>query len=235
MFIAGPMSTGGGAVYGSNQPARGPSLSNRVGTSPVDIGGPHDILAPHELGDPAFRDAFDAFALASYELDALRRVARSNGTYYRGSVTFDSGHPLPNGIVFVDAVDGQDATAATPDGAFARVAVVGSAASGRGNTFDGWLIVNGSLAISGPVQINGLVYALGDIQHTPTGPGRVEGQMIAAHVRHGAATRISGSGPSGHSVIRMNCAHVQNGGAATGFVPQTWSVVPGSYTERSSP
>jgi hypothetical protein len=235
MFTAGPMTTGGGAVYGSNQPVSGPSQPNRVSSSPADVGGPHDILAPGGLDDPAFRDAFDAFALAGYELDALRRLARSTGTYYRGSVTFDAGHRLPNGIVFVDTVDGQDATSAGPDGAFASVTVVGSAASGSGNTFDGWLIVNGSLAISGPVQINGLVYAIGDIQHTPTGAGRVDGQMIAAHVRHGAATRISGSGPIGQAVIRMNCAHVKNGGAGTGFLPQTWSMVPGSYTEQSAP
>ena len=235
MFTAGPMSMGGGAVYGSNQPATGPSHSNRVSTSPADVGGPHDILAPGGLDDPAFRDAFDAFALATYELDALRRLARSHGTYYRGSVTFDSGHRLPNGIVFVDTVDGQDPSSATPDAAFASVTVVGSAASGAGNTFDGWLVVNGTLAISGPVQLNGLVYAIGDIQHTPTGAGRVEGQMIAAHVRTGAVTRVSGTGPTGHAVIRMNCAYVKNGGAGTGFVPQTWSVVAGSYTEQGAP
>ena len=234
-FTASPMSTSGGAVFGSNQPASGPSLSNRVGPSPADAGGPYDILAPGGPDDPAFQEIFDAFALAGDELDGLRRLARSNGTYYRGSVTFDAGHRLPNGVVFVDTVDGQDATSADPVGAAPEVTVVGSAASGGSNTFDGWLIVNGSLAISGPIQINGLVYAIGDIQHMPTGPGRVEGQVIAAHVRPGQATRIAGSSPAGHTVIRMNCAHVKYGGAGAGFVPQTWSVMPGSYTEQGSP
>ena len=235
MFSAGPVSMTGGVVYGSNQPASGPNHSNRVSSSPADIGGPYDILAPGGSDDPALREAFDGFALAPDELDGLRRLARSNGTYYRGSVSFDSAHRLPSGIVFVDTADGQDASSATPDAAATRVTVAGSAASGPGNVFDGWLIVNGSLAISGPIQMNGLVYAIGDIQHAPSGPGRLEGQMIAAHVGSGPATRIAGSGPAGHAVIRMNCAYVKNGGGGAGFVPQTWSILPGSYSEQGSP
>jgi hypothetical protein len=232
-FAAGPTHTHGGAiVYGSTQPASGPHRSNRVSTRPGDVGGPHDIMEPGGPDDAPFRDAFDAFAFTGYELDALRTLARNNDTYYRGSVTFDSVHRLPSGVVFADTVDGQDATASTPDGALARVTVLDGAASGEGNTYDGWLIVNGSLAIRGSVQMNGLVYAVDDILYTPTGQGRIEGQVIATHRQTRAATRITASGIPGHAVIRMNCAFVKNGGSGTGFVPQTWSVVPGSYTER---
>jgi hypothetical protein len=226
-FAAGPTTTDGGVVvYGSTQPAYAPSLSNRVSTRLVDVGGPHDIIEPGGPDDARFREAFDAFAFTGYELDALRILARNNGTYYRGSVTFDSGYRLPSGIVFVDAADGE--AASTPGGPLARV----TAASGEGNTFDGWLIVNGSLAITGPLHVNGLVYALDDILYAASETGRVEGQVIAAHSRNGAVTRIAGGGIPGRPVIRMNCAHVKKGGAGTGFVPQTWSVAPGSYTER---
>jgi hypothetical protein len=229
-FAAGPTHTHGGAiVYGSTQPASGAHRSNRVSTRPGDVGGPHDIIEPGGADDAPFRDAFDAFAFMGYELDTLRTLARNNGTYYRGSVTFHSGHRLPSGIVFVDT-----ATASTPDGALTRVTVLDGAASGEGNTYDGWLIVDGSLAISGSVQMNGLVYAVDDILYTATGQGRIEGQVIATHRQTRAATRITASGTPGHAVIRMNCAYVKNGGSGTGFVPQTWSVVPGSYTERQA-
>jgi len=231
-FATGLTNTGGsGRVYGSTQPSTGPNQYNRVGTSLADIGGPYDIITPATPDDPAFQDVFDSFKFKDHELDALRALAKARGTYYQGTVTFNSSNQMPSGIVFVDTVDGQNITASTPVSNFANVDIHGNAGSDSGNTFNGWLIVNGSLSISGNVQMNGLVYATNDISYAGTGTGRIEGQMISANVRDTVATQVIDSTTTGNSLVRMNCAYVRDGGAS-GMIPQTWALVAGSYKER---
>src|SRR5207244_13578142 len=62
---------------------------------------------PNEPGDylqaqPA--DAALAWIFTDADLVALKRLARSRGTYYRGSVVFDPLHPDSAGLVFVDSL-----------------------------------------------------------------------------------------------------------------------------------
>lgn len=93
------------------------------------------------------------------EINALKDVARAHGTYYQGSVSFSS---LPNGIVFVDTASG-DPIGNPPDPAdLASVTITGGTGSG-------WLIVMGSITITGDVSYSGVVYAANDILYRRTG------------------------------------------------------------------
>src|SRR5262245_57431486 len=95
---------------------------------------------------------FDANAMTPAQLNALKEIARARGTYYQGSVTFNSSNPMPDGIIFVDTVSGNNITASTDSSDFAAVDIHGNAGSGPNNSFRGWIIVNGGIQISGNVQ-----------------------------------------------------------------------------------
>jgi hypothetical protein len=180
---------------------------------------------PNEPGDylqaqPA--DAALAWIFTDADLVALKRLARSRGTYYRGSVVFDPLHPAPEGLVFVDTLSGAPVTAATPPAEFARAEM-------RGGAFRGWLIVAGSLEISSDARVRGLAYAQDGFAYRGTTPGGIEGQVVAAGVRGGSASLSrTGDGPA----LIFDC-----GAAATGdgTVPRSWMLKAGSYREISDP
>src|SRR5262247_4049485 len=50
----------------------------------------------------------DQYMLTNKDLTQLKKLAQANGTYYQGTVLFDSGNQLNNGIVFVDTVSGNN-------------------------------------------------------------------------------------------------------------------------------
>src|SRR5687767_6729034 len=109
-------------------------------------------------------------------LDRLKALAKLNGTYYgpgypnggtgppvsspewTGTVAFNSGNQVNNGIVFVDTADGQNIPtdlAAQDPTKFASVTIHGNPFTGQpgalnpsqpttGNDFKGWIVVNGS-------------------------------------------------------------------------------------------
>ena len=177
----------------------------------------------------------------------LRELAKKNGTYfgpgypngtaagspeYTGSVTFNSGNKVKNGIVFVDTVSGTDIPTTQSlqnPSDFASVSINGNPfVSGD---FQGWLIVNGSLAISGNMQINGLVYAVNDLIYNGTGTGEIRGLAISQNVRDTTATAISSddSTTTGNSRIKFNCTNLN---PPTG-APNGFALVPGTYRELS--
>jgi hypothetical protein len=162
-------------------------------------------------------------------LDALKAIARANGTYYQGSVTFNAGNPLPDGIIFIDTTTGQniDATGAgtTPIGEMASVAIHGNAPPS--GTFRGWIVVNGSVSIMGNFQMQGLVYAVNDLTYNGTGTGQISGQVVTQNIRFTSSTTIDTSS-SGNSDIAYNCNDARTGG---GFVPQSWRVLAGTWKE----
>jgi Tfp pilus assembly protein PilX len=172
--------------------------------------------------------AFPAFTLTSADMKALRALAKANGTYYQGTVSFNSSNKVKNGIVFVDTVSGNDPTASTSASDLAVVDIHGNPFLGVGadDSFRGWLIVNGSLSISGNMKLNGLAYAANDFSYNGTGTGAINGLVISQNVLDTSATSIDTS-TGGNSTIALNCQNVQGGG----FVPQGWFVKAGTYME----
>lgn len=190
---------------------------------------------------------FEGITLNATNFKMLRELAKRNGTYfgpgypngtpagspaYTGSVTFNSGNRVKDGIVFVDTVSGTDIPtdpAAQNTADFASVSINGNPfVSGD---FSGWLIVNGSLQISGNMRLNGLVYAVNDLTYNGTGTGEIRGLAISQNVRDTIATSVSSSDSTttGNSRIKFNCNNLNPPpGAPVGF-----ALVPGTYREVS--
>jgi hypothetical protein len=187
---------------------------------------------PDEATDMAQQQSqatFDSNKLTNDELNALKALAKEQGTYYQGAVNFNSGNKIPDGLVFIDTVSGNNITPSTPDSDYAQVSVQTDAGLGSNNTFRGWLIVNGSLSIRGNIKILGMVYAVNDIQYTGIGTGEIVGQMISANVRDTIATVVDTS-TAGNSSITYDCNNARTGGGA---LRRGFMIKPGSYKEVS--
>lgn len=188
-----------------------------------------DTATPNEPTDvrqeqPA--GGFDSLAFSTAEMQALKAVARVRGTYYQGAMTFDASRRIPDGVIFVDTISGQPITDATPEGDLASVGI-GDGAAGPGGTFRGWIVVNGSLSISGDVTLQGLTYVADRLSQT--GAARLVGAAMAGHVRSTAPSLISAR-PPGDAALVWSCEAGQTGG---GRIPQRWMVKPGSYRETA--
>ena len=171
-------------------------------------------------------DVFKGITLNASDLKMLRELAKETGTYFgpgypngtaatspawTGTVGFSSSNKLKDGIVFVDTVSGNDIPKTLSEqnpADFANVTINGNPFSGANGDFTGWIIVNGSLAISGNMKINGLVYAVNDFVYNGTGTGEIQGLAISQNVRDVTATSISSSDSltDGNSRITFNCA-----------------------------
>jgi hypothetical protein len=174
---------------------------------------------------------FDPFMWSNADINALRAYAKARGTYYQGTVSFVSGN-LPNGVVFLDTVSGNNITAegvtpATPSTDFASVDVHGNAPADPSGIFKGWLFVNGGITISGNFQMKGVVYAQNDIVYHGTGNGGVSGAMVSRNIRDLSSTSID-SDLNGNSNIYYNCQDAKTGG---GSVPDVWIIKGGTYKE----
>jgi hypothetical protein len=181
---------------------------------------PTDLLQEQSVG------GFDSLAFSAAELQALKAVARVRGTYYQGATTFDASRRIPDGVVFVDTVSGQPITDATADGDLASVSI-GDGAAGPGGTFRGWVVVNGSLSVSGDVTLQGLTYVADRLSQT--GGARLVGAAMAGHVRSTTPSLI-GARPPGDAALAWSCEAGRTGG---GRIPQRWIVKPGSYRETA--
>jgi hypothetical protein len=100
--------------------------------------------------------AFDPYKYSNAELDALKAFAKANGTYYQGTVAFSSSNRIPNGIIYVDTVSGQnidkDGANTTPTTDFASVTIARDAALDPSGILSGMLIVAGSISNSVAVR-----------------------------------------------------------------------------------
>jgi hypothetical protein len=169
---------------------------------------------------------FDKAAFTSADLNLLKSYARSSGTYYQGTVTFNAANKIPNGIIFVDTVSGNNIVAnVTPTSDFGVLNISGNP-SVDPTGFHGWIIVNGSLSIAGNVQIYGMTYAVNDMSYVGTGTGKVVGQMISANIKDTIASVIDTS-LAGNSSVTYNCQDATNPGG----VPQSFVLKAGSYKE----
>ena len=181
--------------------------------------------APNEPSDYAQAQPADAalgWIFTGADLLALKRMARARGTYYRGSVLFDSSHPAPEGLLFVDTATGAPLTGSTPAAQLARVEL-------RGGALRGWLIVAGSLEISGDARVRGLAYAQDGFVYRGASPGGIEGQVVAAGLRGGSAS-LSRAG--GGAALTFDCSAAAGG---DGTLPRGWMLRAGSYHELPDP
>jgi hypothetical protein len=172
--------------------------------------------ADYRSGQPV-EDA-DAWRLGDADLAALKRLARARGTYFQGAVVFDAAHPAPEGLIFVDSMNGAPVSATTPPEELARVEM-------RGGAFRGWLIVAGNIEITGDARLRGLTYAQDGFTYRGAYPGGIEGQVIAVGQR-GGRTLLSRTeeGPA----LTFDCAAATDG---DGTVPAGWRIKLGSYRE----
>lgn len=172
-------------------------------------------------------DRFDEHSFTPMELSALKAVARARGTYFQGSVAFDATRPLPDGVLFVDTVDGRPINEATPVADLATVDIGNGAGAGSEGVFRGWIIANGSVSISGSIAIEGLVYAAD--RFSQTGAARLTGAAMAGHVRSTTPSLVDARPGAGAALVG-NCEAGRTGG---GKLPQRWLVKPGSYREAA--
>jgi len=177
--------------------------------------------------------AFNAYTYSNAELDALKALATRNGTYYQGTVAFNSSYTLPNGIIYVDTVSGQNidenGANTTPTSDFASVNIDGNAALDATGIFSGMLIVAGSLSIGGSFNMHGTVYALDDFSYLGTTTGQIRGAVLSQNVRDVSATTID-TNMGGDSAIVWSCVWAKNGG---GQLSQTFTIKTGTYKEIS--
>jgi Tfp pilus assembly protein PilX len=197
----------------------------------------------------ASASTFDGITLDAGNFKQLRELAKKNGTYFgpgfsgltdgtgtaqagtwSGSLTFNSSNKVKNGIVFVDTLSGADIPTTIADqnpADFAGVSINGNPFVST--DFSGWIVVNGSLNISGNMKINGLVYTVNDFTYNGTGTGEIVGLAISQNIRDTNATAISSTDTTttGNSRIKFNCNNLNPPpGAPIGF-----ALVPGSYRE----
>jgi len=210
---AGTWSTGV-TTLGAGAQVHGRSGDTAIANEPTDL----------RQEQPA--GGFDSLAFSAAELQALKAVARVRGTYYQGATTFDASRRITDGVIFVDTTSGQPITDATADGDLASVSI-GDGAAGPGGTFRGWIVVNGSLSVSGDITLQGLTYVADRLSQT--GGARLVGAAMAGHVRSTAPSLISAR-PPGDAALAWSCEAGRTGG---GRIPQRWMVKPGSYREAA--
>jgi hypothetical protein len=209
---------------------------------PKPAGTPYDPSNPTGVYDALQAvptSTFDQYIWTNADIDALRAYAIANNgrpgvTYLQGSVTFDSSNQIPEGLVFVDTVSGNDitqegVTPPTPPPDFANVAIHGNAGSGDDGVFSGLLFVNGTLSIDGSFAMHGFAYAQNDISYHGIGTGGVWGAMMSRNIRDLSSTSID-SDLLGQSLINYNCGYIKTGGDK---LPKSWSLEAGTYKELS--
>ena len=166
---------------------------------------------------------FAPFILTDSDMAVLKSLAKQNGTYYQGNQTWTS--PPPNGIIFVDTPSGNVLNNSSPSSDLITVDIHGNWSAG----WNGWLVVAGTIQISGNTSLNGLIYAQNDVNLHGAGGGNITGAVISTNRVDTSSTNID-TNDIGNAPITYNCPSVRTGG---GTIPQNWFVKPGTYTEVS--
>jgi len=244
LTVRGEIGVGGHALIDSRSDTSCGNKSGTLSKGITNTGGSATVYGAdgnntqNEAGDVVQNvpDAnFNAYTYSNAELDAFKTLAKQNGTYYSGaqvlSLAFSASNRMPNGIIYVDTVSGQnvdkDPANPTPTSDFASVDINGNAPLDASGIFSGMLIVAGSLHISGNFQMHGLVYVLNDFTYQGTGTGQITGAVMSQNVRDVSATTID-TEDTGNSTIIWNCHDVTTAG---GQLPPTFTIEAGSYKE----
>ncbi len=233
-WSAGNTDTGGSAtIYGADAGANW-NIANQ------SLSGMGSLVTDERVNVP--NSAFDPYILKNADLNTLKAWAKKNGTYFSGAsvqgLNFNSGNKLPNGIVFIDTVsgnnidyntDGTACTGCTATTDFASVSIHGGFAADSSGIFSGMIVVAGSLAIDGNVTMHGMVYTVNDLTYVGTGNGEIDGAVFSQNIRDVSSTTID-TNAGGNAQINYNCNFASNPGGA---MPQGYTVTPGTYKEIS--
>ena len=177
---------------------------------------------------------FDQYLFSDAQLEGLKALAQSQGTYVKPTDTSQFQLSVNPGLVFVDTVNGARPADASN---MANVKIAGI------NT-GGWIIVMGSITIDGNVQAggvnyHGLVYALNDITYKGTGTGGIYGGMVSANKIDSIKTTVD-TDAGGNANIYFDCAGIANGGGTFGsnltsaLNGATVTISPGTWREVSN-
>ncbi len=185
-------------------------------------------LTPNQTTDYSQNQAASALTPVTFtqaELNALKALAKANGSYYQGTQSFTSA--LPTGIVFVDTVSGNPIGNPPTASDLASVTLSGTTSS------SGWLIVMGAVTVSGGATYTGLVYAADDL--VLSGGSKIVGAAVTQNVLNSVSNAVDGT--SGSSKITYDCNAINTGVATGGLgsptVPQGFSLKPGTWQEVS--
>ena len=221
------------------------SCGNKAGTysaGAATINHPGNVTGNPPSAQNVPTSTFDQYIFTDSDLDMLKQLARQYGRYLQGSQSFSSGNPIPiNGLVFVDTTSGNNlsctptppTTCTNPSSDNITVTITGNAGPGGTGVFNGWLIVNGSIAWTGNTNLNGLVYAQNDL--TASGTGEITGAVVTRNIQDTSITSID-TGISGTKEIKFNCNNVKHGGgnvmdSILNSVPVGWFLKAGTYRE----
>ena len=164
---------------------------------------------------------FTDFLLTDNDMATLKALAKANGTYYQGSQSWNA--PPPNGIIFVDTPSGNPLGPLSPSSDLITVDIHGNWSQG----WNGWLVVAGSIAISGNVTMSGLIYSQNDIDLHGAGGGSLTGAIVSTNRVDTQSTNVD-TEDIGNAPINYDCNLVRNGG---GVIPQNWTVKPGTFRD----
>ncbi|HEV8437775.1 MAG TPA: pilus assembly PilX N-terminal domain-containing protein [Methylomirabilota bacterium] len=228
----GTLTTGTTNVTGAAADIWGAADNNLVHNEITDAANGSLPDNSHDVVKNLSTDTFDQYIFTDKTINFLRTYAKAHGTYLQGTVVFDSGNKIPNGLVFVDTTTGQNitqegVTPPTPATQFANVSIHGNPPADPSGIFSGWLFVNGTLSVDGNFLMHGLMYAQNDISYHGIGTGGVWGALMSRNIRDLSSTSID-SDLLGNALINYNCAYAKNGG---GTIPFIWNINSGSYRE----
>ena len=165
--------------------------------------------------------AMQNFLFTDADIAMLKAMAKANGTYYQGNQTWTS--PPPNGLIFVDTPSGNPLGPLSPSSDLISVDIHGNWGAG----WNGWMVVAGSIAISGNVTMSGLIYSQNDIDLHGAGGGSLTGAIVSTNRVDTQSTNVD-TEDIGNAPINYDCNKVRDGG---GTIPQGWFVKPGTYRD----
>jgi hypothetical protein len=167
---------------------------------------------------------FNSFIFTNDDMAMLRDMAKATGTYLKGQQSYAFSSPPPNGIVFIDTPSGNPFTNDSPSSDIVNVDIHGNWSQG----WSGWLIVAGSVQLSGNVLMTGLLYAQNDVTLHGTGNSGFTGAVISTNRMDTTSSRVSDVEDIGNAPITYNCPAVRDGG---GTISQRWFTKPGTFRE----
>ncbi len=170
---------------------------------------------------------FNSFIFSDAEMAMLRDMAKATGTYLKGEQSYSFSSPPPNGIVFIDTPSGNPFSNNSPSSDIVNVDIHGNWSQG----WSGWLIVAGSVQLSGNVMMTGLLYAQNDVTLHGTGNSGFTGAVISTNRMDTTSTRVADVEDIGNAPITYDCPAVRDGG---GTISQRWFPKSGTFREVAS-
>jgi hypothetical protein len=192
----------------------------------VSMNGTPDLAAPPG-GQSSIENggsALSGMIFSNDEMAMLRDMAKATGTYLKGEQSYTFSEPPPNGIIFIDTPSGNPFSQNSPSSDIVNVDIHGNWSQG----WSGWLIVAGSVQVSGNVAMTGLLYAQNDVILRGTGNSGFTGAVISTNRMDTLSSRVADGEDIGNAPITYSCPAVRDGG---GTITQRWFTKPGTFRE----